>query len=85
MKLNNFVNLSEITDYVEKYEINKKIEDLIHSINIKNKVTILTPEVNNAINALSNSALKDFTSDKFVENVSTTVFYIVKIDVINYF
>lgn len=70
MKLYNFVNLTEITNYVEKYEINKKIEDLIQSINIKNKVDILTPEVKDAIDKLSQSALKEFQSDKFVENVS---------------
>lgn len=69
MKLNNFVNLTEITNYVEKYEINKKIEDLIQNIKIKNNINILTPDLQKALDDLSQSALKDFQSDKFVENV----------------
>lgn len=66
LKLGNHFNISDILTYPKRFEIDAQLQELVNSV----KVPKVALEVEDAIRKLSQSQLKDFDIDRFVDNVS---------------
>lgn len=66
LKLKHHFNIAEIRDYPKRFQVDVQLQELVDNVQVP-KVTIL---VEDAINKLAQSELKNFDLDKFVDNVS---------------
>lgn len=70
-KLKNRFNITDILDFPKRFEIDRQLQDLVDSVQVP-KITI---NVDEAIEKLSQSRLKDFDVDKFVDNLNDQITY----------
>ncbi|XP_075164037.1 prominin-like isoform X3 [Haematobia irritans] len=74
LHINNMVDINAIKDYPAEYRINKTLEDLVNGIDFNDSnVDILSPADKQRILELGKSALKDFDSGQFVDNLNDTI------------
>ncbi|XP_059216960.1 prominin-like protein isoform X4 [Stomoxys calcitrans] len=74
LHINNMVDINAIKDYPTEYQINKTLSDLVNGIDFNDSnVDILSPADKQRILELGKSALKDFDSGQFVDNLNDTI------------
>uniref|UniRef100_A0A336M8P2 CSON006738 protein n=1 Tax=Culicoides sonorensis TaxID=179676 RepID=A0A336M8P2_CULSO len=72
--LDKIYDVSEIQDYPNKYQIDAKIKKFVENIKIP-PISLMTPETEESIIALGNSALNDFDEYKFLDNLTKNITY----------
>lgn len=66
LKLKNHFNIADIREYPKRFQVDVQLQELVDNVRVP-KITIL---VEDAINKLAQSELKNFDVDKFTDNVS---------------
>lgn len=64
--MKNHFNIADIREYPKRFQVDVQLQELVDNVRVP-KITIL---VEDAINKLAQSELKDFDVDKFTDNVS---------------
>lgn len=64
--MKNHFNIADIREYPKRFQVDVQLQELVDNVRVP-KITIL---VEDAINKLAQSELKNFDVDKFTDNVS---------------
>lgn len=70
LKLEDHFNLNDVTNYLDKFEINKTLTDLTHQINANTSIMILSPEAKRHLEDLVASGIADISYDKFTDELA---------------
>lgn len=70
-QLQSVFNVSELNDYMSKYDIEKALDGLSEQISANTDVTILDAEAVEQLKSLASSGISDINFDKFIEIVSS--------------
>ncbi|XP_054732946.1 prominin-like protein isoform X1 [Anastrepha obliqua] len=74
LHIHNRIDIHEINDYPAQYKINQTLDDLVDGISFDDSdVMILSPEDKQRILSLSESALKNFDSAQYIDNLNDTI------------
>lgn len=74
LHIKNLVDINEINEYPSHYKINQTLENLVQGIDFDDKgVEILSEADKQRILSLKESALKDFDSSHFVDNLNDDI------------
>ncbi|XP_046807595.1 prominin-like protein isoform X5 [Lucilia cuprina] len=74
LHINNLVDIHEINEYPSHYKINQTLENLVQGIDFDDRgVEILTAADKQRILSLRDSALKDFDSSHFIDNLNDDI------------
>lgn len=69
-------NVSELTDYMSKYEIEDALKDLSNSVTADTNITILDETAISNLQSLTEAGISDIRFDKFIDIVSVTSYCI---------
>lgn len=73
-QLGSIFNVSEVNDYMTKYDIQGSLDQLSESITANTEVTILEKDTVTELQRLANSGISDINFDKFIDIVSSTLY-----------
>ncbi|XP_036337632.1 prominin-like protein isoform X2 [Rhagoletis pomonella] len=74
LHIHNRIDIHEINDYPAQYKINQTLDDLVAGISFDDSdVLILSPEDKQRILSLGESALKNFDSAQYIDNLNDTI------------
>ncbi|XP_067648339.1 prominin-like protein isoform X2 [Eurosta solidaginis] len=74
LHIHNRIDIHEINDYPAQYKINQTLDDLVDGITFDDSdVLILSAEDKQRILSLSESALKNFDSAQYIDNLNDTI------------
>lgn len=74
LHIKNLVDINEINEYPSHYKINQTLENLVQGIDFDDKgVEILSATDKQRIMSLKESALKDFDSSHFIDNLNDDI------------
>ncbi|CAD7004191.1 prominin-like protein isoform X2 [Ceratitis capitata] len=74
LHIHNRIDIHEIKDYPAQYKINQTLDDLVDGISFDDSdIQILSPEDKQRILSLADSALKNFDSAQYIDNLNDTI------------
>uniref|UniRef100_A0A6B2E6D3 Putative conserved secreted protein n=1 Tax=Phlebotomus kandelakii TaxID=1109342 RepID=A0A6B2E6D3_9DIPT len=73
LRLQNFMDITEIREYPKKYNIDGLLNDLIKSIEVESNLVILNSEARAEIEKLAKSELNNFPAHKFQQYLSDDI------------
>ncbi|KAL9902269.1 prominin-like protein [Glossina fuscipes] len=74
LRIHNHIDIHEINEYPSQYNINQTLQNLVNGIDFDDSnIQILTPTDKQRILDLGESALKNFDSGQFVDNLNDTI------------
>lgn len=74
LRIHNHIDIHEINEYPSQYKINQTLQNLVNGIDFDDSnIQILTPTDKQRILDLGESALKNFDSGQFVDNLNDTI------------
>ncbi|KAF5290870.1 hypothetical protein FQR65_LT11509 [Abscondita terminalis] len=72
-QLQSLFNLNDVANYIDKFNINKTLENLTSQINASTQITILNKTAEDNLNKLSNSGIDNINFDIFAEELNSNL------------